>query len=165
MLEVQPTSGTEISASYHLILGGGFNVSNHGLAAQLDHMVADMWAPKIQAKNEAKKSIALACLGIGYCNMLVFANLQDNSEPPVGKHNLSPVFADLAINRINELIADPMNSIRGAEYKLDVQSRSWVILWYLYSSVTLTKLKNLGHCKLMVSSIALHLTFVVSCGA
>jgi hypothetical protein len=165
MLEVQPTSGPEISASYHLILGGGFNVSNHSLADQLDHMVADIWAPKILAKNEALKSIALACLGIGYCNMLIFANLQDNSQPPFGKHDLSPIFADLVINRINELTANPMNLIRRVQYKLDVQSRSWVILWYLYSSIIRTKLKNLGHCRLLVSSIVLYFTFVVSCGA
>jgi hypothetical protein len=162
MLECQPTSVLEIGASYHLTPGGHFNVSNHGLVAQLDRMVVDTWAPKIQAKDGAVKSIPLACLGIGYCNMLIFTNLQDNSELPFDKHDLSPVFAELAIMRVNGLIANAMNLIRNVQYGLDAESRSWLILWYLYSSIIRAKLQKLGHCKLLVSPIISRSIFVDS---
>jgi hypothetical protein len=134
---------------------------NHDFFAQLDCMVANTFAPKISAANEAMKSIAFACLGIGYCNMLIFANLQDNSDDTLDKLDLPPIFADLAIKRINELTANRMNLIRRVQYDLDEESRSWVILWYLYSSIMRNMLGKLGQCKLLVSSIIPYSTFVV----
>lgn len=162
MLECLPTSGPQVGLSYHLVTGAHLNVSNHAFVAQLDRMVTDTFAPKIRTKVEALQSIASACLGIGYFNMLVFANLLDSSEVFLDKPDLSPIFANVAIARINELTANCLNSIRSVQYRLDEESRSCVSLWYLYSSTMRTKLKHLDHCMLFVSYIVLYFTFIVS---
>jgi hypothetical protein len=152
MLECQPTSGLEIGGLYTFTLGGAFNISNQDFVAQLDRMVLDTFAPKIQAKDGDPKSISLACLGIGYCNMLIFANLQDNSEPPFDRHELSPIFAELAIMRINGLVSDTMNLVRNDQHGLGADSRPFLDLWFLY----LSAMPKLGRLQLFVSSITLH---------
>jgi hypothetical protein len=156
ILECQPISGNEICARYALPLGSAFNVFNEKLVTHIDAMVVDTLAPKIQAADRTVQSIALACKGIGYCNMLIWAKVKDESVLIQKDHDISPIFAEMAITRLNDLILKVMGSIRGVQHELDTESRSGIILWYLYLSVIHKELPKLGRCRILVSHAIFH---------
>jgi hypothetical protein len=156
ILECQPISEDEIGARYALTIKEASNIFDKDLVSYLDEIVVDTWAPKIQATDPALQSIDLACLGIGYCNMLIFAKVEDDPLLIENGNGFSPIFAERAMTRLNDLIIKVMSPVRGSQYELDTESRSGIILWYLYLSVIDTELPKLGRCRILVSHIILY---------
>jgi len=135
--------------------------TNDEFIDQIDKMV-ETWALKIRAKDEALKSISLACRAIGYCNLLIFVKLQNKSDPPLHELDLSSTFAYFAIMAIKNLVANVMSSVRSVQYELDPETRSFMVIWYRYSLIMRTLLPKLGRCELFVCSILPCFFFLIS---
>jgi hypothetical protein len=142
-------------------LRGPIDFTNEEFIDQVDKMV-ETWALKIRAKNGALKSISLACRAIGYCNLLIFAKLQNKSDPPLHELDLSPIFAYFVIMVVENLVASVMSSVRTVQCELDPESRSFMVIWYRYSLIMRTLLPKLGHCELFVSFILPCSFFLIS---
>ena len=153
MMKFQATAGLN---SNYLELRGPIDIANKDFVAEFDSMVDDKWAPKIPAKDDAVKSILLACRAVGYCNLLIYVKLQNKSDPPLHEQNLNPIFAYFVTMRIKDIVANVMNSARSVQYELNAESRSFMFIWYRYSSIMRAQLQRLDHCELFVSLTTLY---------
>lgn len=148
MLKFQATSGLE---SHPFELSGPIDITNKDFVAKFDDMTKK-WTLEIQAKDEAVKSISLACRVISYFNVLAFAKLENNSDPPFHEIDLSHIFAYFILMRIKDLVASIMTPVRGAQYELDAESRSFMVIMFPYLSNMCKRVPGLGRCGLSVSS-------------
>lgn len=150
ILKFQAKSGLN---THNFEIRGPIDISNENFVAQFDNMVDDIWSLKVKAKDGVVKSISLACLAIGYCNLLIFVKSQNKSDSRLHQYDLSSILAEFAIIRIKDIIANVMSLVHSDQYELDAESRSFMAIWWHYLSILRTKLRTLSCCKLFVRSI------------
>jgi hypothetical protein len=151
VVHCRPASNSETSKLYNLSFTGAFDMANIGFAKQLDQMVWELWTPGIEAKNNDKPSVPLACLCIGYLHLLFRVRLVDESKSPYNQHNFLVLLTQTSLIRLDALIISVTKSVRDGRREIDSESRPGLVLLYLYLSDLCNLLQHSDDCTMFVS--------------